>query len=381
MNKINESKDIVIKNENLEIENNNNKSVTDNKSRQLADKETEKVKVDKLNDYWQEREWGERKSWELEFIFRGILTWFKLETLEHELYQKEGKFIYELNDYMNKNINYDRQKKEWKKLEIANYIDKKQNSSYCGTFAHNEKTKQLLMNLVPQSECKCNNLGEWYCSSPCRSKEWCVGKTFYHVKNCLKTEKEFEEYIQKIIKNFKEALRELERTILKEKGVVWDYKDQQVDDYFWNHSIQNKRSLIKSINGTYFFEGSYFSNRSALESNELLKEWIEQKELIIEQKKKQSAKKLVNKRETTDRNDTEKSEIILDEKEHDRTVKKSNDGGIQKSSTNKITKSENNDSYLVSAGLPVAIILVVVISYAFWISQKRKNFKRNKKNK
>jgi len=51
MNKINESKDIVIKNENLEIENNNNKSVTDNKSRQLADKETEKVKVDKLNDY------------------------------------------------------------------------------------------------------------------------------------------------------------------------------------------------------------------------------------------------------------------------------------------------------------------------------------------
>jgi len=55
----------------------------------------------------------------------------------------------------------------------------------------------------------------------------------------------------------------------------------------------------------------------------------------------------------------------LDEKEHDRTVKKSNDGGIQKSSTNKITKSENNDSYLVSAGLPVAIILVVVISYAF----------------
>jgi len=36
----------------------------------------------------------------------------------------------------------------------------------------------------------------------------------------LKTNEEIEEFCQKIIRNLKEALREIERMVLEEKGVV-----------------------------------------------------------------------------------------------------------------------------------------------------------------
>lgn len=376
MNKVNKDKNIVIRNESLEKF---AKDTTDVNPNNLIDKKfkeigNEKIKIDKSDEDLR-MIIKRKKFWELEEVLWEVKSWFQWEVTEHELYQKEGKFFYldELYHYSNKTYNYDLEKEEWKKLQVANCIKK----GIKDPFRYNEKTEQLENDLAPLSECSCCSLTGCECgkNSKAPHEGWCQYKKWNHIVNCLKTNEEIEEFCQKIIRNLKEALREIERMVLEEKGVVWEYKDQQVDDYFWDRSIQKKYRLVQSFDeipqpccdGKSHCKPSSYNEKSVDLIKKGIEEWVEQKKLITERIKKQSAKELICKQQVDDQDkNTNNSKIILDKKKDNSNIDKS-------------TKSENNN-YLISVGLTIAVISAVFLatSFAVWMVKKQKNLKKVK---
>jgi hypothetical protein len=367
MNKLNN--ELIIK-ENLKEDKISHKSITDVNSRQLI--RSEEGKFDKSED--ELRKWKQKKTWELDTTLNLTWYWFLNRITRYDIYQKKGDFFLEATSYwdIRKIINE-------KEMEIYDciYNNKLDGKAY-RVFEANEKTNQLEMDLLPPSECDCH-LREFTFPrvkiNP--SQKWRFDGIWWHIRNCLKTGKEIEEYSQKVIRNYKGALKEIEREALKEKGIVWNCEEPQLDDYFWNRYIQGVYQIAKNRNlvhhDPYYPDANHdlFWDEVRKLKEKLNKEWFEQKKRNTKIKKveNQSIKKTVSNQKPVIHNSSDTTnKIISTERDN-----KSNKNKSQKLSLEKKNNSKSNN--LISIGLPIAIISVplLVISVLYVVRRKRLN--------